>query len=264
MSGEQKSSVADGWYYQINGNTVGPVRSSEFKKAAAAGIVAPETLIRKGASGDWVTATDVKGLFPPQVAQSTTLAPAKCPSCGAGVDIPDGRDTFHCMYCGGMIVVKRPTTTTTAGTTTAAASPEVKNLIGLAEMAEVSKNNAEAHKYWNRVLEYEPSNVRAWIGKGIAAGCQSSIAVPRTDETLNCIRKAIALGFPNDTLLKQAAANGHAVAVGFFNLALDYQIKFQQDSIEYSTGILDAFASTLEDQAHNADLNREFVSCTMG
>ena len=35
------------------------------------------------------------------------LVAADCPSCGAGIQIPDDRDTVHCMYCGQKILIER-------------------------------------------------------------------------------------------------------------------------------------------------------------
>lgn len=32
--------------------------------------------------------------------------PARCPSCGAGLSIPEGLDKAHCVYCGSLVLVR--------------------------------------------------------------------------------------------------------------------------------------------------------------
>ncbi len=65
------------WHYQTGaGQQSGPVDSRELRRLAEAGIVRPDTLVRKGASRRWVRAEDVRGLF-----QRSTPAPS--PSLGA-------------------------------------------------------------------------------------------------------------------------------------------------------------------------------------
>jgi hypothetical protein len=55
--------MAAQWYYQVMGEAVGPMSASELKHAAQTGKVMPESLVKKGADGDWVLAERVKGLF---------------------------------------------------------------------------------------------------------------------------------------------------------------------------------------------------------
>ncbi|MHB8861869.1 MAG: DUF4339 domain-containing protein [Pirellulaceae bacterium] len=52
------------WFYQTSaGQPSGPVDSRDLRRLADAGIVRPETLVRKGASGRWVRAEKVQRLF---------------------------------------------------------------------------------------------------------------------------------------------------------------------------------------------------------
>jgi hypothetical protein len=51
------------WYYQLMGETVGPLSANELKEKACAGQVREDSLVRKGAEGEWVAAWHVKGLF---------------------------------------------------------------------------------------------------------------------------------------------------------------------------------------------------------
>jgi tetratricopeptide (TPR) repeat protein len=62
----------------------------------------------------------------------------------------------------------------------------------MARTALVAGNNAEALGYFNRVLEADPSNSEAWIGKGKAAGWQSSLRNIRLPEMMIAFKHAIA------------------------------------------------------------------------
>ena len=53
------------WFYQIMGETFGPVSPSELRQLAQASTISVDTLVRKGADGDWVRAERVKGLWGP-------------------------------------------------------------------------------------------------------------------------------------------------------------------------------------------------------
>ncbi len=65
------------WYFQTaEGQPSGPIDSRELRRLAEAGIVTPNTVVRKGDNGRWVSAESVRGL----IQQST---PAPSPSLGA-------------------------------------------------------------------------------------------------------------------------------------------------------------------------------------
>ncbi len=67
--------MATQWFYQTSGGQPsGPVDSRELRRLAEAGIVRPDTLVRKGASGRWARAEQVRGLF-----QRSTSAPSPGP-----------------------------------------------------------------------------------------------------------------------------------------------------------------------------------------
>jgi len=55
--------MADGWYCQINGKVIGPLHSAQLKQQADSGLLKSDSLVRKGESGNWVAAKQVKGLI---------------------------------------------------------------------------------------------------------------------------------------------------------------------------------------------------------
>ena len=51
------------WFLKVGNNIHGPMSAAELRQKAAAGLIGPETPIRKGADGRWVRAEKVQGLF---------------------------------------------------------------------------------------------------------------------------------------------------------------------------------------------------------
>jgi hypothetical protein len=62
------------WFYQRGGRPSEPVDLTDLHRLVEAGIVRPNTLVRQGASGRWVRAENVQGLF-----QQSTPAPSSSP-----------------------------------------------------------------------------------------------------------------------------------------------------------------------------------------
>lgn len=76
--------MSEKWYYQIMGEVVGPLSADEVRAHAQNGLITPDTLVRKGAEGRWVTAHRVKGLF--------DRKPATAPSPPPRQQAPDRRE----------------------------------------------------------------------------------------------------------------------------------------------------------------------------
>jgi Flp pilus assembly protein TadD len=88
----------------------------------------------------------------------TQLTIAKCPSCGADLRIA-GDGTARCSYCNKDIIVSG---------SPAPSSGAVQNLVTLARAANDAGNDEEASALWTRVLEQDPKNSEAWVGKAKA------------------------------------------------------------------------------------------------
>ena len=85
---------------------------------------------------------------------------AKCPNCAGDLRVPDNLTKVLCMYCGFDVYVQTPPVAT---------GPSIENLKALAFAAEEAGNAEEAYEYFKRVLEFEPDNFDALVGKAIAA-----------------------------------------------------------------------------------------------
>ena len=88
------------WYYKMLGDEIGPISTPQFRTLALDGQIAPDTYIRKGASGKWLTADRVKGLFDPAPPAKPTAPPAqKLPT-----PVAQAREEKACPFCGETIL----------------------------------------------------------------------------------------------------------------------------------------------------------------
>lgn len=79
------------------------------------------------------------------------------------------------------------------------------NLRTLAETAFESKNYDQAYQYYTRLLETDPSDGHAWLGKGLSAGWASTPPDPKFDEMMVSVRQAFKNGVAEPE--KEAAAD---------------------------------------------------------
>lgn len=108
---------------------------------------------------------------------------AQCPSCLKSIQVPTDVHVSKCMYCGAD-VSPPPASAVTP-------SVSLSNLLGMARTASLAGNASEAESYYNRVLELDPRNSEAWLGKGKSAAWQSTIAHIRTSEMAVAFNHAI-------------------------------------------------------------------------
>jgi tetratricopeptide (TPR) repeat protein len=145
---------------------------------------------------------------------------AKCPQCGGALQVPNDRDSVKCMYCGTDVLV-REAINLVAG--------DAKNFLILAKSASDAGNHIEAYNYFTKVLELEPENYDAWIGKANSAGWQSNLILCRFDEMLTCYKKAISI-VDNDAMKEvikfEAGLSILIIAKAFFNLSTEHTIQF--------------------------------------
>lgn len=90
------------------------------------------------------------------------------------------------------------------------------NYLALAEAAEAAGNHEEAYQYFTKVLEAEPRNPRAWLGKGTAAGWGSDLRTDRLREAIAGMQKAVQ-GDPG--LRSKAASALTDVLEGYYALS---------------------------------------------
>jgi len=117
-----------------------------------------------------------------------------CEMCNS-TDLVKQDGLYVCQYCGTKYSIEeaRKLMVDEDGVVTVKVddSSKIDNYLAMAQRALDSSNNKEAESYCNKILEVDQSNYRAWIIKSQAAGWQTTLAVPRLDEALSCLEKAI-------------------------------------------------------------------------
>lgn len=104
---------------------------------------------------------------------------------------------------------------------------EAENYFQLGEAAAEAENHEEAYRYFTKVLEADPKDAEAWLGKAVAAGWQSNLRGDRLGEMTAGIGKALALVGDGEPQLSEGAANKTALVVlSFFGLSVEHTQEF--------------------------------------
>jgi len=142
---------------------------------------------------------------------------AVCGSCERDIQVPADIPSPSCPYCG-----------TVVGHEAAAPAATVSTLMGMAKTAEIAGNNAEALTYYNRVLEADPRNADAWIGKGKAAGWQTTLVNFRVSEMLVAFNHALANADPvsQNAVLQTVTEEANRLIATIYKLARDHMLEY--------------------------------------
>jgi hypothetical protein len=146
------------------------------------------------------------------------FVPAQCPNCSGQLQLPKNRPAVKCMYCGADIAVPSALSN----------SQSTANLLELARTAQFSGNQEEAYRYFTKVLESDPCHCEAWLGKGIAAGWQSTLANVRLAEMCVAIGKAMELSDEGSRteLATRAADGAGSAAIAIWRLSWEHTNQF--------------------------------------
>lgn len=119
-----------------------------------------------------------------------------CEMCGS-TNLMKQDGVFVCQSCGIKYSVEEAKklmiegTVEVAGTVKVDDTAKIANYQTMAENAYDADNKQEAESYCNKIIEIDPTNYKAWLLKGRAAGWQSTLARLRIDEAVNCFTKAV-------------------------------------------------------------------------
>lgn len=94
--------MAAEWFYQLMGSQLGPVSGAELLALAQRGTITHDTLVRKGANGNWVSAQQVQGLpFAPCPADQASREPNRSSQIFDAVvmEVRDGKDVSRSAVC---------------------------------------------------------------------------------------------------------------------------------------------------------------------
>lgn len=105
---------------------------------------------------------------------------------------------------------------------------EVAKFGKLAKAAEDAGNHEEAYGYYARILEIDPENADAWIGKAFAAGWMSKLGRDRFSEVVTGCDEAIRLSSPE----VRAEISGRSkdgikeIVLGYYKMAVEHYEEF--------------------------------------
>ena len=86
--------MASEWFIKINDVEHGPFTPERLKQLAQQGKVTPETLVKQGASGTWLRASHITGLFPTATSAGTPAKAVPLPKRGSPPTIPTAKVRF--------------------------------------------------------------------------------------------------------------------------------------------------------------------------
>lgn len=124
---------------------------------------------------------------PRKKVSSVKFFAAHCPKCGGELRIPVNRSSVKCMYCSQEILIHAENSISILS------NMDGKDLLLLAQDAEENQKFEEGYRYYSQLLETEPGNASAWLGKGRCAGWLSSPETERISESINCMKKGASL-----------------------------------------------------------------------
>ena len=94
------------------------------------------------------------------------LVAAKCPSCGADIELDQDSDKTKCSYCNSKIIVEEAIEKyklELSGSVEIKNLPKLDNYLKLAERSYEDKNYPDAFKYYDKAYELDPDNYNVII-----------------------------------------------------------------------------------------------------
>ena len=107
----------------------------------------------------------------------------KCLSCGENNQLLEGKSSLFCSYCGKLIEVE--------SFTDVPSNTNFENFYSLAHNAIEGKNFDEAINYFNRILELDTKQYKAWFGKGYSTGWNGNLRKIHVAEMVNSFKQSI-------------------------------------------------------------------------
>ncbi len=86
---------------------------------------------------------------------------AKCPNCGASIQLDNERTEGFCSYCGSKVKVEEAQKLLIQGTVKVDTSDELANLYQIARRAKDVNNSESAYKYYDMILVKDPNSWEA-------------------------------------------------------------------------------------------------------
>lgn len=186
-----------------------------------------------------------------------SFVPARCPSCSRDIQVPNDLALAKCMFCGTDISIAEAINLVSP-------KNEHGNGLAIADAAYEAGNLPEAYSYYNKVLEADSKNIKAWIGKGKAAGWQSTVGRSRIDEMVVAFNKAQESG-ANAADVKTLGSELYRASMAVSSAAMDHYeanaetfagrgrlTELQQDMASVVVASLEGVAAAIKFDGSNA------------
>lgn len=200
-----------------------------------------------------------------------SIVNAKCPNCGASIQLDNERSEGFCSYCGSKVQVEEAQKLMIQGTVKVDTSDELANLYQIARRARDTDNSENAHKYYDMILVKDPNSWEAnfFVTYYQAMQCKIAGISSAASSIKNCeasvlelIKSTVPKSEQKDVII-EVYARLSGISAMFFSAAknhyegidLSIRHKYTQDYVDnasYSAAIMynfgDRLISILEDE----------------
>lgn len=177
----------------------------------------------------------------------------QCPSCGGSNQLPEGKNSMFCAFCGNAIEKK---VDSKVHVPKPEENPQIKNYLELAKNAEESDNYEEAINYYNKAIEFDLKLPEAWFGKGHCSGWSGNLRIIKINEMVKNFKKALEYSNEEDkeAMAKRIAKSIDGCSFAVYKLSYNHTVEFAtvngtyQEHLHRSIDVLDAleYAHTLD------------------
>lgn len=167
--------------------------------------------------------------------------------CVGGTDLVKKDGVFVCQTCGTKYSIEEARKMMIEGNVDVSGSTvkvddsdKIENYLMMAKNAYDTGNQKETENYCNKIIETEPDNYQAWLLKGKAAGCQSTLRKIRIEEAVSAFNKELD-NAPEEKLeeTKKMGAEIIKLCLALMKLCCD---NFVKDTSEENANEIEQFA----------------------
>lgn len=128
------------------------------------------------------------------------FVPAKCPQCGANIEVDNTHDAGICKYCGTPFVTEKviqnyntyiTNNNNFNGASINIQAGDFQNFLNLANKSLDAREGEEALKYANKALELDSKSPEAWIAKMLSMELIATFKDDKANETIEYGKNAI-------------------------------------------------------------------------
>lgn len=120
------------------------------------------------------------------------LVPAKCPNCGANINVDEEQETTKCEYCGDAILIDKAIQKYKVEITVSN-MPDLDNYLILGERTYNDNEYNKSYEYYNKAIELDPNNFLVVLRLGILKELLSDFNQLEISRLNNSVTNAIKL-----------------------------------------------------------------------